>query len=217
MSSRMFYRLSGFALMIGFLPILIGQLLEIALPPSSAIVQYYTNPLFMPSQGLFIVGALLHVMGFPGLYARQSVRAGILGAIGFVLSFVGMAVLEFAFDFTNIAVFPSLIATPQGLLAAKSFSIPPALFLFFPLLLLGLLLFGIATVRAKTFPRAVGVTLLVGVIASIVSIPAHLSLVNTLGLLLIHGAMAYGGFELVRGGGLGVSVESPPPHMSAVQ
>jgi hypothetical protein len=217
MSSRTFYRLSGFALIIGFLPILIGQSLEIALPPSSEILKYYTDPLFMPSQVLFIVGVLLQILGFPGLYARQSERAGILGALGFTLSFVGMAVLEFASDVTNVAVFPGLVSTPQGLLAARVVSIPPVLLLFFPLMLLGFLLFGIATLRAKTLPRGVGAMLLVGVLVTVVSIPFHLSLIDTLGLFFIHGAMAYGGFMLVRGGGLGVSVESPPLHMSAGQ
>jgi hypothetical protein len=217
MSSRTFYRLSGFALMIGFIPILLGQSLELVLPPSSEILKYYTDPLFMPSQALFIVGVLLQIMGFPGLYARQSERAGILGAIGFVLSFMGMAMLEFGSDLINAAVFPGLVSNPQGLLVAKIVSIPPVLFLFFPLMLLGMLLFGIATVRAKVLPRGVGVMLLVGLIVSIVSIPLHLSLTNTLGLFLIHGAFAYGGFVLVRAGGAGVPAESSAPQMSAVQ
>ena len=99
---------------------------------------------------LFLLSAILLLLSLPGMYAGQANAAGWLGLAGHVLLQAG------------VVLFIILAATPL-VYPAIAGPIPenvPSFFLAIALTL-GLVLTGIATVRAGVFPRWAGLLLLV--------------------------------------------------------
>ena len=111
-----------------------------------ALVSMRPNPLVGASLVIALVGTLL---GLVGLDTRQANSYGELGGMGFVLAFAGGSVM-----------LVSLVLVFLGL-AIGSFG------QFFGLLMLvmGLVLLGVATLRAGTLPRWCGVALIVAAAA----------------------------------------------------
>jgi hypothetical protein len=106
---------------------------------------------FSPLVGLlFLLAAIFLLLSLPAMYARQASAAGWLGAIGHVLLQTG--ILLFVVLASTPLLYPSLqVASGEN----------AVVFLLGIALTLGLLLTGIATVRAGVFPRWAGILLLV--------------------------------------------------------
>lgn len=116
----------------------------------------------------------LFLLGIGGIYARQINQAGWLGLIGFLLFSLSWW-LQTAFVFAETFIFPPLTGTaPQfvdGLLAfisgravegGVSLGALPTIYSVMGIFyMLGGLLFGLATVRAKILPRWSGILLAV--------------------------------------------------------
>jgi len=150
------FRLSGLALLVA-LPIqLAGSLLH---PQGERLVDLL-SPFQTPSHLLMFGAWFLVLLGLPGLYVYQANRAGILGLIGFCASVfttvnVMFIVLYEASPAVLLAQDPTTqqVITPGGPLSHGGELVGGVL------AMLGLLaypLFGIATLRAGVFPRAVG-------------------------------------------------------------
>jgi hypothetical protein len=119
---------------------------------------------------------LFNLLGIAGIYARQVDKAGWLGLAGFLL-FGVMWVLTAAFQFTEAFLLPLLatdapkfvagfVGIPGGSASEVSLGILPALYsLTSVLYLLGGVLLGIATFRARILPRWAGGALAVGTVA----------------------------------------------------
>ncbi|MBA2442081.1 MAG: hypothetical protein H0V53_06700 [Rubrobacter sp.] len=115
---------------------------------------------------LFMAGGVLILLGLVGIYARQAEEAGILGLVGFLAAFVSMALVVGAFwTFTFVA--PSAATEAPAFLdgePAGPLGIGFMLtFMSFPA---GLALFGIATFRARVFPRIAAVALTLGALVA---------------------------------------------------
>src|SRR5690349_9581985 len=96
MSSKTLYRLSGLALLLGSLLVVLFTIMQFVVFPGGTpdrSPDRYSSPLWQPVFLLMALGLLLIVAGLPGLYARQAKRAGWLGLVGFALT--GFAVLLF--------------------------------------------------------------------------------------------------------------------------
>ena len=108
---------------------------------------------------LRLVGTVLLLPGLFGLYLRQSVAAGRLGLAGFQVAFAGTALiagngwLQASAGWWLLGIAP----TPS-----VSGALTPAASVPFILFALGWLLFGLATFRARVFPRWSAVLLIVG-------------------------------------------------------
>jgi hypothetical protein len=167
MSSSTLYRFSGIALLIGGVLAIAGQLLLIAADPGT--------PLWIPGSWLSLAGTLFLILGLPGLYYKQAGRGGLLGMFGFVISFAGFLFLVGIQTF-DAFVSPTLAAS----VATKSMADTEA---FLPLLLfellcgllliVGPLLFGIATIRAGVFQRWAAIILIIGSVASLITVAIH--------------------------------------------
>lgn len=115
---------------------------------------------------LFMCGGVLILLGLVSIYARQSEAAGILGLAGFLAAFVSMALVVGAFwTFTFVAPSAAIEAPafldgdPAGPLGI-GFMVT---FMSFPA---GLALFGIATFRARVFPRLAAAALTLGALVA---------------------------------------------------
>jgi hypothetical protein len=123
-------------------------------------------------EGIFFAGLLLIVLAFPGGYLRQVKQAGRLGFVGFVLLWLGV-LLAFCFSGVRITLWPYLAQfNPKLLPSGGQGSIAGfLLWILLPglLLILGDLLMGSAILRARVFPRWVGILFLAAGVISILT------------------------------------------------
>jgi hypothetical protein len=121
---------------------------ETALTPSYAI-----------TTGMSLLAAVLILFGLVGLNLRQSEAAGALGRVGFLVAFLGTA-LVVGTVWTEFFVAPSLALEAPEFLDAEE--IPGLLDVGFistyTLLSLGWALFGMAALRARIYPRWVPIS-----------------------------------------------------------
>ena len=163
MSSSNLIRWGGPTTMLG------GALLTIANLMSPFIVDFdnlsgsTATGAYAFHHALLMLATLLLLGGMPGLQARQSEAAGRLGWAGFLVAFVGTALLMAhfwgqAFIAPAVAVeAPELIDEPTALLMAE-------IMLPFLLFTLGWVLFGVSMLRARAYPRAAAALLIVGLL-----------------------------------------------------
>ncbi len=149
MSLRALFRLSGLALLVALVLEVIGWALH---PPAERLVDLL-SPGQTPAHVIQFLASALLILGLPGMYARQAQRAGILGLLGFVLLVLGASAGKYTLLFEAFPApllareAPDLIAPPNGplrhgMLIVGLLSLP---------ILVGVLLLGIATVRAGVF------------------------------------------------------------------
>ena len=126
------------------------------------------------------------VLGLTGIYARQAVKTGWLGLVGYVLLSLWM-VLIMGFSFVEAFILPQIAtATPafvdgwmkmfNGGTSSINMGALPALWTTTaPLYILGGVFFGIATFRARILPRGAAVLLALGTLLAPVAATLSLS------------------------------------------
>jgi hypothetical protein len=168
MSSKIVYRVSGLALLVGSVLVVLFVLMQFLVFPHGTLDRY-SSPLWQPIFLMIVLGVLLIVGGLPGMYARQAKLAGWPGLVGSTLT--GFAVLLFGAFFALFAfIIPLLDVHAQLLLTGydnfqlNGGRIPPLVVVFQVaglVLSVGTFLLGRATMRAGVLPRSAGVALLV--------------------------------------------------------
>ncbi len=155
MSIAKVIRYAGLALMLGG----IGFAVHLITHPPGETAPYAFYALWVPSHLLGGIASLLIALGLVGLYLRQSENVGVLGLIGFVLSFVGTTLSAGALIFLSVGLIPFLasrgmdsLVDPKGPLLSSS-SMKLAVGLPALSLVLGLLILAIVTLRARMLPQ----------------------------------------------------------------
>jgi hypothetical protein len=106
---------------------------------------------------LVLTAHLVLVFALVGLYAAQAHQSGLLGSLGMVLSVVGTTLV------CGVVLVEIAGASGAEVDAVLGAGLPGALALLGGLaFLIGLILFGVATMRAGVFPRWAGLLLIVG-------------------------------------------------------
>jgi len=174
MSSATLYRASGLALLLGAVLSSVGFTLGTLLAPDNDPHQLL-SPLWLPEQLMSFLGEALLLLGLPAIYARQATRAGRLGFVGFILTFLG------GFLLASTSIVPLLIlpwlaqASPKLAAQLGAGNLPPVLFLYFPfaglLFMTGAIMLSIATIRAAILPRWASILCLAGVVLNLVVVP----------------------------------------------
>ena len=163
-------RLAGLsAIMAGVCFLVIGIFHPLNIPASVTTATWINVHYFATALGFF------GLFGMAGIYVRQVEKAGWLGLAGFIL-FTGWMTLVCGLSFVEAFILPSLAtgspAFVKGLLGMYS-SVPSAINLGIlptlwnisgPMYIVGPLLFGIATFRARVFPRWAGALLVLGAV-----------------------------------------------------
>lgn len=152
-------RLAGFSAMLAGLSIAVIGMFHPANEPAYVITStWIIVHIFATSLGFF------GVLGLAGLYARQVEKAGWLGLIGFLL-FSGWMTLVGFFSFIEAAVMPHLasqfppfvtgfLGMLNGIPSEVNLGVLPTMWnISNPMLIVGSLLFAIATFRARILPR----------------------------------------------------------------
>jgi hypothetical protein len=157
------------AILAGLCFVVIGMFHPVNVLASVTTTSWVIVHIFAAALGFF------GLFGMAGLYARQAEKSGWLGLVGFLLFTVWMTVVC-GFSFVEAFILPRLAtASPafvEGLLGMFS-SAPSTIDLgILPTLwnisgymyILGPLLFGIATFRARVLPRWAGALLVLGAV-----------------------------------------------------
>ena len=170
MTSRTLYRLSGGTLIVGSLLLSIGTVLTSTLYGNATPQQILSLSWLLVGLMIFI-GSLLFVIGLPGMYLRQAGRAGVLGLVGFILLFFAMLLAGVVFIGVQVIVFPFLAQKAPQFIGPTNIPSGAVLLLLISGLMLsiGPVVLGIATMRARVFPRLAGVLLIVSGVASLVA------------------------------------------------
>jgi len=204
MSSTTLFRVSGIVLIIASVLTVVSNIgITLLFPDSGPTVppSDVLSPLWNPTWLIGFVGGTLLLFGLAGLYLRLAQKAGIVGLLGFLLTFLGVLfefIITFSFAFS---VLPYL--APKGSKAiADVFSLVAPFGLGGSLLFfIGTILLGIATMRTKIFPRLTGILILVGGIltpAAALAFNLVVSLIGTLSILLLCLGFAWIGMILTQ-------------------
>jgi hypothetical protein len=170
MTSANLIRLAGLSALIGGLCyVFVGVLHPPNVPTSVTSTRWETVHVFACAMSFF------GLLGLAGIYARQAVKSGWLGLIGFVLlSFWFVLIMGFSFVEAFIlphpgTVTPAFIVGWMGMFNGDPSpvnlgALPTVWTLTGPVYILGGLLFGVATYRARILPRGAAVLLALGTV-----------------------------------------------------
>jgi hypothetical protein len=182
----------------GLISILAGVLYALGalLHPVGEDLAAYASPQWVPAHQVYWVSAMLMLFGLVGLYARQVEKTGWLGLVGFVLAFIGTVLVDSIFVMAS-TVLP-LVAVQAPALFDQA-AAPPTFGVL--VVVLGYILFGIATMRAGVLPRWSGLLLIIGsamfMISEAVPLNASLShLIVTIGDVIFGTGFVWMGFAL---------------------
>jgi len=181
--------------------LLVAALLDLVVGPSEPVSLRVTTGVYTFQSAVNLLAVVLLLIGLVGLYARQSEAAGLLGLVGFLIAFLGTA-LATGFRWATLFIAPSLAVVAPGFLNEGP---PPGFFLMLITFAVGWLLFGVATLRARVYPRAPAITLIIGAVLSLLPLP----LVD----IVLAAAVAWIGYVLFMERGAAVE---PPSRASQV-
>ena len=144
------YSLSAIAGMLAGIFIILGALL---------------NDLLKTQRGTIFnfLGALIGLFGITGFYLWQRVEFGVFGLVAYVLVFIGFALIA-CIDYMGSFITPGL--TEEQMASLQSSSAMTAAMISGLIVLVGEILFGIATFMAGIFPKVATVLFMIGFLAT---------------------------------------------------
>ena len=172
--------------------LLVGHLLDLGGDPEYGTV--------LGSSSVLAAHVVL-VFALVGLYAAQAKRSGLLGSRGMVLSVVGTILVS---GVVLVEIAGASGAEVEDVLGA---GLSAALVLLGGLaFLIGLILFGVATMRAGVFPRWAGLLLIVGDVVSGAGsfAGAAATIFEVVGALITCAAFVWLGLSLLSGASSGM-------------
>jgi hypothetical protein len=187
-------RWSGLANVAGGVLLVVSDFLELPLLGYS-LGEAATTDTYALVNMMVLIGTVLLLMGLVGLYVGQSQAAGLLGLVGFLMSFMGNALVAGAVWQATFVVPVLAQAVPEFLSAEATGRLAIGYSLSYALAGIGVILFGMATFRARVYPRAAAVVLMIGVVPvaawNFLPLPMPDTILGTvvawLGLLLFWG------------------------------
>ena len=168
MSTSNLVRVGGLAAVAAGVLLVIAELmyLIVGFEPSA---ESFTSASGFIQNALFLLGGVLSAGGLISLYAGRS--GGALGSVAFLVAFVGTVLVAGAYWDMTFTV-PALAREVPELVEAG----PPGLVMFgnvlsFGLFSLGWLLFWVAVLRTRSYPRGAAVLLMVGSVLAFFPFP----------------------------------------------
>jgi hypothetical protein len=144
---------------------------------------------FLPS-GAQLLAMMLLLIGLVAMFVRQADAFGALGLAGFVFALLGTTLAAGA-GWSQVFVVPRLSDVAPAVADRGAGSVLAGFMLSFLLFGVGWILFGVATLRTRLFPRWAVMLLIVGALISIVPLPSR--------ALIVEMAAGYLGFTLIMG------------------
>ena len=167
MPSTNLIRLGGLAAILSGASLIVAELLYLVVGVGTTITaEMVSSPLYIFQSLLFLLGGVLLIGGLVAFYASQSENLGNLGLAGFLVAFVGTALVVGPYWDTTFAVPAIARAAPELLNAGPPTSVLIGDVASFLLLAVGWLLLGLAVLlrRPPGYPRPLAVLLMVGAV-----------------------------------------------------
>ena len=183
-------RLGGLAAIASALLALLSFVLYLVIVGGSRISEAATSAAFFLPSGAQLLAIALLLLGLVALFARQAEVFGALGLTGFVLALLGTALAAGA-AWSQVFVVPRLAEVAPTVADQGTGSVLAGFLLSYLLFGVGWLLFGVATLRTRTFPRWAIILLIVGAAIAILPLPSR--------ALIVQLAVGYLGLTLLRG------------------
>ena len=111
-------------------------------------------------------------LGLVGLFLHQAARLGTLGVVGFALALFGTIVAAGGL-WTYVFVVPHFAARTPDLINEGSGSVLAGFVLSFAAMAVGWVVFALATIRARVFPRWAAYLLLAGAAITLFPLPSR--------------------------------------------
>ncbi len=216
MTSANLIRWCGLAAILGAALIIVADLIDLLTADFDASPsEFFTSFGFYLTSALFLVGGPLVLLGLVGLYAHRPEAMGVLGLIAFLGAFFGGVLAQGALWGDAFVTSAIAISAPELLETEPPGVVIFGILLSFGLVNLGWILFGVAVLRARVYPRLAALLLIAGaVVALLLSLLSGggppgvvLQYVGTASDILFFGAIAWMGFVLLAG--RGSSAEQP--------
>lgn len=196
MSPERLLRASGFLAIAGGILLALAESVESLFFAMAKDESFSHHELAHPNLALVEAVSLVYVtlllLGLIGLHVRQSERAGAFGIVSFGLAIIG-CILSLGALWAGTLLLPSAAhAAPEwldGLLTKEPLAVRLMMMLSFFGFGVGLFLYGIATVRAKVYPRWMG-----ALMCCVVGMP----FLPAIPALLTGAAFVFMGRELLR-------------------
>ena len=198
-----FIRAGAWAAIVSGLALVASLLLEWLVVPFEQLGEteaYLTGSYFL-SSGLRLLSTVLLGWALIGIYERQSRAAGTFGLWAFVVAFFGTA-LSAGNTWAEVFIWPTLAQVAPNMLSGQateaSSYLSAGLTLSFPLFGIGLILFGVATLRAGVYPRWAPVLLIISIPVTMFLDPMPGSFQESIGQILLGIAVAALGWHALR-------------------
>jgi hypothetical protein len=147
---------------------------------------------YIPASAAFGSAILLGI-GLVGLYLHQEERFGAFGAVGFVLALLG-SITAAGGQWTYVFVVPHFAPVVPEMINESTGSVLAGFVLSYAILALGWVLFGLATLRARVFPRWASLLVIAGAAIALLPLPSRTLLlaiaVAILGVRLLQNVRA---------------------------
>ncbi len=203
MSSSTLIRWSGLAALVGYALIaVLDPVFFFVFPDDVATSVSAASNAWFVLHLLGIIAVLLGLVGLVGLYARQAEKVGILGLIAFLMAFTGSA-LGYAWSWMETFVWPVVAHAAPRLLdhpEPVSYQALQALnasdTIGFLLAIVGVVLFAVASLRARVLPRWAAVLVIVGAVWGFVLGSGFVGVEVPFGLTLVGLGLAWMGYAV---------------------
>jgi hypothetical protein len=192
----------AWAAIVSGLALAVSLLMEwLVVPYEQLGSEAYLTSSYLVSSGLRLLGIVLLLWALIGIYERQSRAAGTFGLWAFVVAFFGTA-LSAGNTWAEVFIWPTLAQVAPNMLSGQateaSSYLSAGLTLSFPLFGIGLILFGVATLRAGIYPRWAPVLLIISIPVTIFLDPTNGSFQESIGQIMLGFAVAALGFYALR-------------------
>lgn len=165
-------RLAGASLLIGSVLAIAGYAAANAFAGTSGDARF-TNPLFVPFYSVALAGNLFLVLGLPAILVAHGKRAHRLTTLGYAGTLLTIVMLDIGEGTTEAFIKPYL-AAHGGIPSVGPAGFEAFLDVGMVFILIGLVSLGVAVIRARVFPRWVGVLLILAVPLGVVPLPGPL-------------------------------------------
>lgn len=192
MSESNLIRWGGLASLASAVLAILSFVLYLVVVGGSRISEAATSTAFFLPSGAQLLAMVLLLVGLVAMFARQAEVFESLGLAGFLLALIGTAMAAGAL-WSQVFVVPHLAQAAPEVADRGTGSVLAGYLLSFLLFGVGWLVFGVATLRTRAFPRWAVILLIVGAVISILPLPSR--------ALILEIAASCLGFVLLTEGG----------------
>jgi len=174
MSAKTLMQWSGVGGLVAGILIAVLNGIQGVLLTSMSFGQAAATPGWIALQTLLLLADALLLLGLVGLYVFQSGESGIVGLVGFLAAFAGTVLVAGAIWLQAFMVPIVAQATPEFLEADPTGSLYVGFVASFVVYVVGWLLFGLASLRARRVPRWASLLTMAGAVLIFVGLGAEI-------------------------------------------